>query len=240
MSAFFFGPKERQLFGFHHTPPGGIGPATLLCAPWAREYEYAHRSLGFLARQLAAAGRHVLRFDLSCTGDSWGGSVESDVDRWCEEIVEAADELRMMSGAQKLDLVGLRFGAYLMARALPRLANVGSVVLWDPIADGQAWIDELGLHPATGGRYELGNTLVSEDFLTQVRGVGRADFEAGAPTRRLHLVTQRDDDHATVLSGVEGLEHEFLEQPAPWVEDESIWTGQVPVAAVERIVAWLE
>lgn len=242
MSAFFFGPPERQLFGYHHVPRGTPTGAAVLCPPWAREYQYAHRAFHFLAKRLAARGCHVLRFDYSGTGDSWGASTEANTERWAEDIALAVGELRTMSGLEHVDLVGLRVGAFLAAQATADIPGVRRIVLWDPIMEGEAWLRELGVAGAVdGGRLEVGGTIVSRTFVDQIRAIRPETYEAARIERVLFLLTQGDDEGDGFDSSphLPGVERVWLQQPAPWLEDPSIWAGQVPVEAVKRIVEWL-
>jgi pimeloyl-ACP methyl ester carboxylesterase len=241
MSAFFFGPPERQLFGYLHVPRGTAKGAAVLCAPWATEYQYAHRALHFLAKRLAASGFHVLRFDYSGTGDSWGRSTDADLDRWVGEVAQAVGELRAASGIELVDLVGLRLGAVVAARAVDEIPGVRRVVLWDPIVDGDRWLTERGA-AHTGSEdedVEVGGALVSGRFVQQFRSIRGDAFHTGSAEKVLVLLTQRDTWERDSLPEGDGVERQLMDQPAPWVEEESIWTGQVPVDAVGRIAEWL-
>lgn len=243
MSAFFFGPPGRQLFGYLHLPPAEPKAAAVLCAPWASEYQYAHRALHFLAQRLADAGCSVLRFDYSGTGDSWGHSVEADLDRWVGEVKDAVAELRAASGAGSVDLVGLRLGAFVAARAANEIPSVGSVVLWDPITDGEQWLREQGVGSDgfdgfEGREIEVADSIVPDRFIQQLRAVRAEAFSIPSARRVLLLLTQPGASARCVPTGAR-LETVIVEQPAPWVEDQSIWTGQIPILAVGRIAEWL-
>ncbi len=212
----------------------------MLCAPWASEYQYAHRALNFLGRRLAATGRHVLRFDYSGTGDSWGHSTEADLVRWVEDVRQAADELRLASGVERLDLVGLRLGAFVAAQAVKEIPALRRVVLWDPLTDGAKWLrEEGGVVGAHEPQVEVSHSLVLPAFVDQVRSIRAEAFDLEAAERVLILLTQPDSYEDCGLSEGERVEKQYMDQPAPWLEDESIWTGQVPVDAVNRIVEWL-
>jgi len=235
----FFGPPGRQLYGYHHVPRGAPASAVLLCPPWGREYQYAHRTLNVLAGRLQARGVHVLRFDYSGTGDSWGDSTHGSFELWVDDLEHAVQELRMASGLQMVDLVGLRLGAYLAARAARDLPNIRTLVLWDPVTSGAVWIKEMGAPEAfAAGLAELGGLLVTEEFIEEVRALQPQHLEKAHAHETLCLITQEDHGHpdAPVLRAGRT---EHLPQPAPWVEDVSIWSGQVPPEAIKRIVEWL-
>lgn len=243
MSAFFFGPPGHQLFGFHHVPRGVARGAVLICPPWGGEYDFSHRALVALARRLAAGGSHVLRFDYSGTGDSWGETTEADLRRWEDDVGLATNELRTMSGFAAVDVVGLRLGGYVAHRAAQSDSRIRRVVMWDPVVDGEAWLRELRVMPEGKGFMEAGNLLVTCRFVAQVEGIGPDGLRAGSGAEVFLLLTRTrpdDDPSAGALLEDGGATLERMEQPAPWIEDESIWTGQVPVQAIGRISEWLK
>lgn len=245
MSAVFFGSPRRPLFGFHHAPAGAIEGAVLVCPPWGREYEYAHRALRVLAHRLAEQGRCVFRFDYSGTGDSWGKTTDGDLEQWSDDVATAAEELKMVSGAAMVDLVGLRLGGFLAARHAAEYGDAGRVVLWDPVVDGPSWIREIGRGasapaPADGEPTTFGSFAVSARFLEQVGAISRAAYETELAPEVLQLVTVADPPRPEgSLEGLPEVVVEHFPQPSPWIEDVSIWAGQIPIRTLDRIVQWL-
>jgi uncharacterized protein len=251
MTGFFFGPADQALFGFFN-PTDSEGRAVLICPPWGVEYEYAHRALRVLAQRLAFKGTHVLRFDYSGTGDSWGDDTDADLERWLEDLDLAARELRSISGEPRLDLVGLRLGATIALRAERRFGGVDRMVLWDPITNGGSWKTELqalarrrrATYPDRGSAegFELAHYEVSSRFMDQVSAID-LDSPGHAPNATtLLLSTQVEHDRGHfrgVLDGARDTEFRHLVQPPPWKEDTSIWGGHVPVEALTTIVEWL-
>lgn len=238
-AALFFGPPGRQLYGYHHVPRGAPTSAVLLCPPWGREYQYAHRTLSVLAGRLQARGVHVLRFDYSGTGDSWGDSTQGDFQSWVDDLEHAVQELRLASGLPLVDLVGLRLGGYLAARASGRIPNIRTLVLWDPVTHGGVWIEEMGAPEAfASGLVELGDLLVTEEFVEEVRSLRPEHMEEAHAHETICLITQEDHDYPDPPT-LPGSRRDHLPQPAPWREDASIWSGKVPPDAVKRIVEWL-
>lgn len=247
MSGFFFGPPQRQLFGYFHDGGYAADRAALLCPPWGIEYENSHRAMRMLAQRLADAGHHVLRFDYSGTGDSWGETTAADLDRWQEDVALAIRELQTRSGCTEVCLVGLRLGAHVAATAVGRRAPVSSVVLWDPVVDGMAWTDEVASRcdPARpfGEFIECGNRLVSTRFFEQLTGLDRSVWNALGHAPALVITTgpRTDETVVRVLPQSRGhIEIAHVEDATPWLEELSIWQGMLPTKVLRRIVDWCE
>jgi pimeloyl-ACP methyl ester carboxylesterase len=92
---------------------------------------------------LSTAGQHVLRFDYRGTGDSSGDIADSTVTDWVDDIVAATNEGVDITGAGRVNLVGVRLGGLLLCRALPRIDAIAKVVLWDAVRDGAEYLDTL-------------------------------------------------------------------------------------------------
>jgi len=251
MSGFFFGPKEKKLFGFYHSPQGDA-QAVLISPPWGVEYQYAHRALRSLAQRLAEQGCHVFRFDFSGTGDSWGKCQDAGLNQWMDDLDEAARELRSLSGKESFDLVGLRLGATMAMKFAGSAGGVGNLVLWDPILDGQAWLQELqqvaqehegSVRKEPSDRsLEVGRHPVSPQFLTQIQDIRIEDLDTVEPAKILVLTTEEGDSLERWTKNMKGpLEREYRQilQPPAWKEDTSIWGGHLPVGALTAIVDWL-
>lgn len=137
MTPFHFGSSERRLFGIYDPPRGetrGLR-AAVLCHPSGNEHVHAYRTMRLLADRLSQSGFHVLRFDYYGTGDSGGDSHEADAAHYHSDALTAITELKDMSGAGTVSLIGLRLGANVAAEAAAANGHVvDSLVLWDPIA----------------------------------------------------------------------------------------------------------
>lgn len=244
MTAFFFGPQSRRLYGFHHPSAGFSAHGVVVCPPWGSEYQFAHRSLLVLSRRLAGAGRHVLRFDYSGTGDSAGDSTEGDLEHWVDDTVAAVDELRAVAGVDRIDLVGLRIGAAIAAQAYDRLEDPGRIVLWDPVVDGARWVEEAGGTRTSGdGVLEVDRAAVSPTLVQQMSALDSSAYERLPHGRTLVLFTgvtpEVQEAWVRALAADGGVEYRRLDQPSPWLEDDSIWTGKVPTESVREIAEWL-
>jgi pimeloyl-ACP methyl ester carboxylesterase len=141
----YFG-VARQLFGALHYPLRLRRRTTsvLMCNPFGEEASRAHRTFRVLATQLERAGYAGLRFDYSSTGDSQGDSEAATVDAWVDDIAVAAERLRDATGAARVAIVGLRFGATLAALASARdELRLRHLLLWDPVVEGMGYLREL-------------------------------------------------------------------------------------------------
>lgn len=171
MKSFFFG-KAKELYGTLHEPAGAPKElAVVLCYPGPQEYHMTYWAFRRLAQQLARAGVTTLRFDYSCTGDSAGEVTDGRLARWAEDVATAAAELKELSGARRLALVGMRLGAALAARAVAKGLKVSQLVLWEPVLTGRRYLEQLEeldarealrlLHRVEEPRVELGGYPLS-------------------------------------------------------------------------------
>lgn len=145
MKPAYFGDSSCPLFGVHELSrtQSRRDEAVLLCYPGAQEYNMAHWAFRRLSGMLAREGFHVMRFDWSGTGDSWGTTIDGTVSRWLDDVVLAERELRDASGAASTTLIGLRLGAAIGALACARGLALEHLVLWEPVVDGSTYIHEL-------------------------------------------------------------------------------------------------
>jgi alpha/beta superfamily hydrolase len=194
----YFGPGDR-LFGWYH-PAAEDARRTcgvILCPPLGYEELCTHRALRHWARALARAGIPTLRLDYDGTGNSAGCDTDaSRVAAWIASIIQAAAELRALSGVTNIVLAGTRVGGTLAMAAAPQAA-ADALVLFAPCASGRAYAREVfALGRMMGGRNEqsadetrasdveqsAGFTLTREtiadlsalDPVVQVAGVRRA------------------------------------------------------------------
>jgi amino acid adenylation domain-containing protein len=200
----YFGPNN-ELFGLHHLPIGDRvrSSSVLICGPIYIESITAHWALKRLADQLSRMGYHVLRFDYFGSGDSLGGSREGNVKRWLEDIQTAAGQLKELSGIKQVSMVGLRFGATLVAMA--EQVDVKDMVLWDPILSGEDYLaymrdrhrtmiefcDARRIKPVSQGKDELLGFYCPPEFQSTIKEAGIENlFEDRL--QRVVMVTHED------------------------------------------------
>jgi hypothetical protein len=142
--AFFFGPEDRQLFGVYHPSLGADRRVlTLICPPLFSELNRTHAALRKLGNSLASVGHHVLRFDYSGTGDSYGNLEEFTLADWQQDITTALKEGCELSGCDKVRVLGVRGSCPLVARSVGNDPAVDRFVFWDPLVDGERYLEEL-------------------------------------------------------------------------------------------------
>lgn len=145
MNQFFFGSAASPLYGVHHEPTSTARrqAAVLVCYPIGREYMRCHRALVRFCDRLSASGYHVLRFDYFGTGDSAGDNGDGNVDQWVANTRMAAQELRDIAGTERISILGVRLGAAIATLAAAMEKEVDTLLLWDPVVDGNSYLDQL-------------------------------------------------------------------------------------------------
>jgi len=140
----FFAGKQDRLFGVLHRPEQeGNGQAFVFCHPFAEEKLWAHRVFVNFARELARHGYAVLRFDYRGYGDSDGEFTDYTLTQHGEDIERAVSFLHeQVDGIRKTGLLGLRLGASLAWLSAERCGINGPLILWDPVLDGDEYVQE--------------------------------------------------------------------------------------------------
>jgi exosortase A-associated hydrolase 2 len=262
MNPFYFGTDERRLFGIYEAAQGAPGKrAVVLCHPWGTEFIHAYRVMRQLAKMLTSAGMHVLRFDYYGTGDSAGDDTAGDPDAWEADILSAIEELKDMAETPRVSLVGLRLGAALAARVAARSRTaVDALVLWDPVVSGTDFLRELhgaarsGWQRRTptararedGGGFDIAGFPLTEQMAAAIRRIDLAPLAPALPARTLVVAARPTEAPAVMRKALDRCRCEPL--PVERIDGEPAWiewpighpmAGAVPVAMLQRIVAWL-
>ncbi len=230
-----FGSSRRLVYGVYH-PAGGrrLRRGVLLLNPYGWEALRAHRTLRTLALRLAAAGLDVLRFDYSCTGDSFGDREDASWDDWMEDADFALDELQSVAGLRKVSLVGLRMGALLAAAlAEERPDVVDRQVLWAPPSDGADVVRWARTgHPGEVATFPIGSRLAG-----QLEQIDSSTLRTRQPTT-LVLGLDPPGREADVFPGADLITLP-ADEPHCWLEDRDHGAGAVPAGLIARIVTWM-
>lgn len=141
----FFPNGTDELYGVFHAPQGETRSGVLFCHALAEEKLWSHRVYVSFAREAAARGHAVLRFDMRGEGDSALEFEEATVATRVTDVITAFHELRARLPQQApLVLVGHRFGGTVALAAAEQLGRlVSAVVIWDPILDGKDYVQQL-------------------------------------------------------------------------------------------------
>ncbi|MDO9238099.1 MAG: alpha/beta hydrolase [Aquabacterium sp.] len=258
MIPFRFGSLDRALFGAFHPAEGA--PAQLgvvLCNPFGQEAIRTHRVYRVLADRLAKAGIAVLRFDYFGTGESDGEDLDGDLTRWFADIRLAHETLQARSHCQQIAWLGTRLGGTLAMMAASQAGpQPQSLLLWEPVLDGRAYLKALAQchQTATSRPYRpTSRTTLSEKPDGEALGFGMSDL----------LIQQIDQiDHASLMtSGTASITvitkpsdtetqdwlsvHQQmgnatvfmpLAEPFDWTSEEALNTALVPAAALKLLI----
>ncbi len=141
----FFSNGAYDLFGVLHEPDTAEPSAPFVfCHPFVEEKLWSHRVFVTFARELALRGHPVLRFDYMGNGDSDGDFADCSVTTARADIGRAIEIVKHRTGAPRVGLLGLRFGATLAARGQRRAETMSSC--WCSgrrLANGQSYMQEL-------------------------------------------------------------------------------------------------
>ena len=247
MNPILFGTSRQPLFGVYQPSKARRARETgvVLCYPVGQEYMRAHRAFRQLALLLTKAGFHVLRFDYFGTGDSSGESDEGSVARWVRDAGIAADELKDTTGVSRVAFVGLRLGAALAAMAAAERRDVAGVVMWDPVLDGRAHVEELlgGVAPAATETVGVLGFPLTPGLRTELASTNASTLRV-APETRLRIVTSEErPDCRTLCDALVGrgtrASYECIATPGNWNEVDNYGSVLIPQAVIQAIVAFL-
>jgi pimeloyl-ACP methyl ester carboxylesterase len=223
----YFGQSARPLYGVHEPPRAATArdAAVVLCYPGVQEYNTSHWAFRRLAGMVAREGFHVLRFDWSGTGDSWGETTDGGVEPWLADLAEAAQEVRDAAGVKAISIVGMRLGAAIAAIACNRGLEVDDLILWEPVVRGSEYIEELEsldtrenlrlLHRVPTPRTEL----VGFPFTPALRqSIGQIDLAAEPRLRAKRVAVVSAEDRPNLRDFVNrvgggGTEAHFVHAP---------------------------
>ena len=144
--ALYFNSGEHRLFGWLHRSLNGLKAdvGVVVCQPFGYEAICAHRGMRAFAEAIAAAGMPALRFDYLGTGDSPEIDPQADqLQIWTQDVLAAAEELRLRTGVRQVCLLGFRLGALLATLAASQGNTVSALVVVSPIITGRRYLREL-------------------------------------------------------------------------------------------------
>lgn len=245
----WFGPPDRLLFGWFHSPEGlRARGGVVLCSPLGRDYLRAHYALRRTASRLCDLGFCVVRFDYDGTGDSAGQGGDPDrLEAWLSGV---ADALRLLrdAGISWVALAGMRSGGLLAAVAAERDGAVDGLVLVDPTSTGRSFVSEqramaaMALGVSTNredGSIETPGVVYDAKTVADLKGLRIGD--GGTPAKSVLVLTRR----GTSVDG--GLSTRLGAGSVDWGDA----TGQedlidaeapnqlLPIDDIERVASWV-
>ena len=121
----------------------GARVGALFIAPLLHEQQRSHRLFCEMASELSALGICCLRFSFFGTGDSDGIGEQQDFESMRADIDLAAQALRERCDCDSMIAIALRSGALPLRAWLDAGGVADAVVLWDPVLDGEIWLQQL-------------------------------------------------------------------------------------------------
>ena len=159
-----------------HRPRMG---AVLVVQACLDEQALSRRMLAHAARGMAEAGWWMLAIDPVGTGDSAGDHGEASLERWRDDLREAARRLRMQAPEGPLALLGVRLGGLIaidLAHLLPQPPQ--GLVLWSPPARGAALVGPL---TGAGIAFALESGMLAGETLAAALATGDVSSQALRP-----------------------------------------------------------
>lgn len=244
MNTFYFGASARPLYGAYHPPVSAARGGVLLCYPFGQEYMRAHRAFRQLALLLSQRGCHVLRFDYSGTGDSGGDADGASLAQWRRDIAAAIDELKESVGLPRVSLVGLRLGAALMTEVAAERDDVERLVLWDPVVEGAAYLDEVRAHASHVEPHPSGSLGVNGFPLTPLlqEELGALSLLRPLPLRgsaQIICSEERPEVERLAAQLGGGAAARVVPSPSDWNKVDDFGGVLIPQALIREIVTWL-
>ena len=242
------------MVGLLQAPQAGkpLRAAFLMCRPFGQEAVRTAPIYRAMSDRLAREGCTVLTIDHHGCGDSPGELDAQSLADWAHDTLVADAQLRSDVPGRPVHWFGMGLGASIAACAA-QLAEPAPacLVLWEPVFDGQAYLDRLkAAHrdeltremgqswPALrtrGGEAEpefpgnvlgfpMGERLHSE--LLELRDLPLLEIAQRRVRTIMTLAEKRDG--AWAASKIEGLTVQAVETPTNWLSTEAFGTAIVP------------
>ncbi|MDP9840365.1 pimeloyl-ACP methyl ester carboxylesterase [Neorhizobium huautlense] len=133
-----------------YTPPAEnaspVDLAVLFASPWGLEEMCTRKFWRVLSEKFADRGIASLRFDYPDTGDALDGACDlQGLSAWTQNLLQAATELRHLSGCSKIIVVSQGLGAVVAAEAAPLLPDTEAIAFLAPVTSGRMHLRELAL-----------------------------------------------------------------------------------------------
>lgn len=138
---FFLQAAPGKRFCLYHPPQGAVRGMVLHVPAHAEEMNKSRRMVARQSRLLAQRGFGVLLLDLYGCGDSEGDAGDARWEIWRADVACALDWLRTQADVAPT-LWGLRLGALLALDVARQRPGLASLLLWQPVTDGAAYLTQ--------------------------------------------------------------------------------------------------
>jgi len=142
--AYYHAVASKRLFALYRGGSGSPQTLVILVPPFAEEMNASRRVYTALSIALAERGIASLLFDFYATGDSEGEFADSDWDRWQADLQAMIAHARTRYAPERLQLLGLRSAALLIAEFIHTQANtdIEQILLWQPVLKGRDQVEQ--------------------------------------------------------------------------------------------------
>ena len=169
--------QNSQIFLAYYSPAdnrhiAADRKAVIFVPPFAEEMNRSRRMYVLCARLLANIGFDAICFDYAGTGDSEGEWGTFSIADWQTNLCDVYQSV-YQAGISDISLIGLRFGALLIAQTL--IANdlsINKCVLWDPIENGETFMRQLIRIKIAAAMAEESRKISTQDVLKELKQQG--------------------------------------------------------------------
>lgn len=142
----FFQSEGKQLFGVEFIPfeqPNSYKTGFIICSPFAEEKKSSQKILVDIARELCRQNYFVFLFDFCGCGDSSGNFASVTVSHWLKDLRNAHAYFIQKHDLQQINMIGLRFGAFICLLYAETQQNIGTLVLLEPVFNPEKYIHQI-------------------------------------------------------------------------------------------------
>lgn len=257
MNPLYFGESKHPLFGLYQAPVAKAARRSgfVLCPAVGHEYLPSWPAFRQLALSLQLAGHHVLRFDFTGQGDSSGASEEGTLEVWRRDLQLAVSELKDLAGLDRVGVIGLRLGASIAALTAAEGGGIDRLILWEPVIDGPAFVQELRATRAaylervlprpkrairSGPALDVMGFVVTDQMRASLERLNLLELDK-RPASRLSLVLRDPAAPAQALAQHLGrlgsqVSERVVPSPALWAKHTGLGEARVPVELIRSLV----
>lgn len=201
LEAFYFNSGDQRLYACYHPAKRKKRKdiAVLFCYPLGRDYFRLHRVYRQFSSRLAKQGIDCLRFDYFGTGDSAGESEEIDLNICQKNVRDALSELQRRAKPKRIYCIGHWLGASLALMAAGESKDVNSLILFDPVLNGDTYLDqqtgnerEERAGSSTDSVSELQGFYYANQTHSQIRQIDARGFQQHSRQRTVLISSNAD------------------------------------------------